>query len=91
MAEPQMPAVVSAQAQGRDWFKAGSCRRGDLDPDTWFPVSKDPAASEEPKRVCAQCPVRSRCISESLKIPDEKGIWGGLDELDRRRLPMVSV
>lgn len=81
-----MPAVVSDPQARRDWFVYGSCQDSDLDPDSWFPISSNPEAGEKPKRVCAECLVRSRCLSESLRIRDVKGIWGGLDELDRRRL-----
>lgn len=86
----EIPAVVSAAVHRSDWFRWGACRRNALGPDAWFPISKDPAESEPAKRVCADCPVRSRCVTESLRIPDCKGIWGGLDELDRRRLQMAG-
>jgi hypothetical protein len=90
MGEPQMPAEVSTLIHAVDWFRFGSCRRSTLGYDAWFPLTKDPKEAEPAKQVCAECPVRSRCVTESLKYPDMKGIWGGLDELDRRRLQMAA-
>jgi WhiB family redox-sensing transcriptional regulator len=90
MAETQMPDVVSAQAKSRDWFRLGVCRQSDLGPDAWFPASRNPADSQEARQACRTCPVRKRCLSEALRMPDAKGIWGGTDELDRRRLQMAG-
>jgi WhiB family redox-sensing transcriptional regulator len=36
--------------------------------------------------VCQRCPVRNECLEEALTVPERFGIWGGLTELQRRRL-----
>lgn len=40
----------------------------------------------EAKAVCADCPVREECGQYARTIPGLEGVWGGLDESDRRRL-----
>lgn len=36
------------------------------------------------KAVCAECPVKSQCLNAN--IYEKEGVWGGLDERERRRL-----
>ena len=38
------------------------------------------------KAICAACPVRSECLEYALRIREPHGIWGGLNELERRHL-----
>lgn len=38
------------------------------------------------KRICAQCDVRRDCLDYSLDIREPHGIWGGLNESERRTL-----
>ena len=38
------------------------------------------------KAVCANCPVRQECLSFALRTAEPHGIWGGLNELERRQL-----
>lgn len=71
-----------------DWRDQGLCATHP-DPDLWFPVgSSDRYAQQltEAKAVCARCPVITRCREWALARPDEAGVWGGLDEDDRRRI-----
>ncbi|RBM18090.1 WhiB family transcriptional regulator [Prauserella sp. PE36] len=43
-------------------------------------------AREMAKRLCRRCPVTSVCLEEALDAGLDYGIWGGLEEQDRRRL-----
>jgi WhiB family transcriptional regulator, redox-sensing transcriptional regulator len=36
------------------------------------------------KAICAACPVRAECLDYALEIREPYGIWGGLNELERR-------
>lgn len=36
--------------------------------------------------VCAECPVRLDCLEFALETGQDKGLWGGLDEYERRAL-----
>lgn len=38
------------------------------------------------KAICAQCAVRQPCLDYALKIREPHGIWGGLNEAERRPL-----
>ena len=38
------------------------------------------------KRVCAGCPVRTQCLDYAIAASERHGVWGGLTELERRRL-----
>ena len=37
------------------------------------------------KDICAQCPVVSECLEYALRVQEPIGIWGGLNEVERRR------
>ncbi|MFE5037127.1 WhiB family transcriptional regulator [Streptomyces sp. NPDC056683] len=54
----------------------------------FFPVgtSADAFAQEqEAKRVCHTCPVMAECLEFAMDT-GQQGIWGGLNEDERRRL-----
>jgi WhiB family redox-sensing transcriptional regulator len=38
------------------------------------------------KAICAQCSVCKVCLDYALKIREPHGIWGGLNEAERRNL-----
>jgi WhiB family redox-sensing transcriptional regulator len=38
------------------------------------------------KAICATCPVRRSCLEYALRIKEPHGIWGGLNEVERRSL-----
>jgi WhiB family redox-sensing transcriptional regulator len=38
------------------------------------------------KAICAQCAVREPCLDFALEIREPHGIWGGLNELERKVL-----
>jgi WhiB family redox-sensing transcriptional regulator len=38
------------------------------------------------KAICARCPVRDVCLEYALRIRETHGIWGGLNEFERRQL-----
>ena len=69
------------------WWDIAACRKSD--PELFFPISAAAAASAEvarAKRICASCPVQSRCLSYALHHRQEQGIWGGLTDDERRQL-----
>lgn len=71
-----------------DWWSLAAC--SDAEPELFFPISATPASGRQvkrAKRICASCPVRSRCLSYALDHRQEQGIWGGLTEEERRRIP----
>lgn len=59
------------------------------DPDLFFPTgSTGPAAVqiEGAKAVCRRCPVMEQCQEWALETREEYGVWGGLDERQRRSI-----
>src|SRR6266545_3513580 len=38
------------------------------------------------KALCARCSVREECLEYALQVRESHGIWGGLNELERRQL-----
>lgn len=44
------------------------------------------AREERAKAICAICPVRAPCLDYALRIHEPHGIWGGLNELERKQL-----
>jgi WhiB family transcriptional regulator, redox-sensing transcriptional regulator len=38
------------------------------------------------KEICAMCPVRRPCLDYAVAIREPHGIWGGLNELERKQL-----
>jgi WhiB family redox-sensing transcriptional regulator len=37
------------------------------------------------RALCRECPVRVVCLEYALRVGETHGIWGGLNELERRR------
>ena len=38
------------------------------------------------KAICAVCPVRMECLEYAVRIREPHGVWGGLNEAERRML-----
>ncbi len=38
------------------------------------------------KAICGTCPVRQPCLEYAIRIREPHGIWGGLNELERKQL-----
>ena len=65
-----------------DWRLDAACR--DLDTAMFFPENEDEVSVA--KAVCASCPVREACLDFALITRQDDGVWGGLDENERRRI-----
>ena len=69
------------------WRNRAVCK--DTDPDLFFPVGTTGQALvqiERAKEVCNTCPVKSDCLEYALETNQDSGIWGGLDEEQRRNI-----
>jgi WhiB family redox-sensing transcriptional regulator len=69
------------------WISGAACIGAD--PDLFFPVGTAPPAIEQVERakaICAACPVRAQCLEWSLTTCQDAGVWGGLDEEERREI-----
>ena len=38
------------------------------------------------RALCRRCEVRQECLDYSIEVEEGHGIWGGLNELERKRL-----
>jgi WhiB family transcriptional regulator, redox-sensing transcriptional regulator len=38
------------------------------------------------KAICVRCPVRLECLDYALRTRESHGIWGGLNEAERKSL-----
>ena len=65
-----------------DWMTDAECAQ--IDPELHFPEKGGSVKSV--KSVCAACPVTARCLEYALANDERFGVWGGLSELDRRKL-----
>lgn len=53
-------------------------------PDWFFSKARQKVARA--KAACAHCPVREACAQYALETGERYGIWGGLDETERKSL-----
>ena len=69
-----------------DWRNRARCRNAD--PELFFPTSVSADQIQAAKDVCAACPVQEECLRWALNAGADAdyGVWGGLDERERRQL-----
>lgn len=81
---------VSVQRSNESWQLKASCRGPHAQ--MFFPPNqferKDERADRErrAKAICQTCAVRLACLEYALKIKEPHGIWGGLNEVERKHL-----
>ncbi|MFE7517064.1 WhiB family transcriptional regulator [Streptomyces sp. NPDC057540] len=56
------------------------------DPDDFFPERVTAASTAYAKALCVRCPSQPECLQQALARREEYGVWGGLDEKERRSL-----
>jgi WhiB family redox-sensing transcriptional regulator len=81
---------VSAQRIEESWQIKASCRGPQAA--VFFPPPqferKDEKLERESraKAICAACPVKRDCLDYAVSIREVHGIWGGLNEAERKQL-----
>ncbi|HLI44797.1 MAG TPA: WhiB family transcriptional regulator [Acidimicrobiales bacterium] len=81
--------MVATQS-GREWQLRAACRGPQAT--VFFPPSyverKDERThrEREAKGICNSCTVRVECLDYALRIREPHGIWGGLNESERKQL-----
>ena len=81
---------MSAQQVEEMWQLKAACRGPHAT--VFFPPAhferKDEKAEREmrAKGICATCVVRSDCLDYAVEIREPHGIWGGLNENERKAL-----
>jgi WhiB family redox-sensing transcriptional regulator len=79
------PDTTTGSTATTDWRHDSAC--AGQTPDLHFPVGNTGPALlqiEEAKAVCRRCPVMDQCLAWALGQRIEYGIFGGLDEDERR-------
>jgi WhiB family redox-sensing transcriptional regulator len=85
-----MGDLMSAIRNDELWQIKAACRGPQAA--VFFPPSyferKDEKLERETraKAICAQCVVREPCLEFAISIREPHGIWGGLNELERKSL-----
>ena len=75
-----LPIVTPAPTPSLgEWPGRGLCVGED--PEVFFPSGGDPGT--DARETCAACRVRDECLNYAIDA-DEFGIWGGLDQDERR-------
>jgi WhiB family redox-sensing transcriptional regulator len=78
---------VTGATPDNAWRQAAACRGRDSE--LFFPIGKTgPAVAQiqRAKAICAGCASRPDCLAFALDTRQPYGIWGGLDEDERRAL-----
>lgn len=75
--------------ENTSWQNDALCRGSNADlffPPQHMETKEERAAREaQAKAVCARCPVRKQCLEFALAVREPHGIWGGLNEIERRQ------
>ena len=86
---------LSSQRVEELWQQRAACKGPQAA--VFFPPSqverKDErdAREDRAKEICAMCPVQRPCLDYALDIREPHGIWGGLNELERKQLMARAV
>jgi WhiB family redox-sensing transcriptional regulator len=81
--------VIATQAE-RGWHTRAACRGPQAE--VFFPPSGSERKDErlererEAKKICRSCSVRVACLDYAIEIREPHGIWGGMNEVERRDL-----
>lgn len=83
-----------ADAAMSDWFMGwqyrAACRGEDSNlffaPNYFERKEEKEARESKAKAICLRCPVRADCLEYSLRVREPHGIWGGLNEAERKAL-----
>ena len=81
---------MSAQRVENEWQLRAACRGPQAAvffPPGTFERKEDKLGREfRAKDICRTCPVRRACLDYALEIREPHGIWGGLNENERKAL-----
>jgi WhiB family redox-sensing transcriptional regulator len=81
---------VSVQQADDLWQEKAACRGPHSA--IFFPPAQFERKDEKEEReiraksICATCPVRQPCLEFAIRIREPHGIWGGLNELERKQV-----
>ena len=72
------------------WQIDAACRGGDaalfFAPNYFERREEKDGREAKAKAICAACAVREPCLRYALSIREPHGVWGGLNEFERRQI-----
>ena len=86
---------LSTQRVGEAWQHRAACKGPQSA--AFFPPAQTErkeereAREEWAKSICAVCPVRLPCLDYAIEIREPHGIWGGLNEVERKQLMSIRA
>ncbi len=84
------PVTPKRRIPVHGWQDRAACRGPQAE--VFFPPSRPERREEKRRRearakaICATCPVCTTCLDHALGLGEQHGIWGGLNENERRAL-----
>ena len=90
-----LPTVSAVKGVSLTWQQTGACRDAGSQSDFYPPMHSERkperlARERRAKSVCAACPVQVQCLEHAVAADERYGIWGGLNQ-DERRLLRASA
>jgi hypothetical protein len=79
--EDASPSALPGYVTVKNWMTYANCRG--VDPEIFFPHRGENQAAA--KRICARCEVTDYCLEYALTNKENRGVWGGMSERERRR------
>ena len=81
------PEASAPGSAARAWREEAACRQ--LPTELFFPIGHGARAKAQArlaKQVCEECPVHDQCLEYALCTNARYGVFGGLDEDERKAL-----
>lgn len=75
---PGMPEITAADLA---WQDHAVCQY--TDPELFYPPEGRTGTAA--RKICRTCPVQAECLAWAIRHSEIEGIWGGLNEDERRR------
>jgi WhiB family redox-sensing transcriptional regulator len=76
-------ALIPAPIEAEAFFDRARCRLDDVEVEVMFPTEASKTAKA--KMICRQCEVRRECLYYAVTYNLTGGVWGGVDETQRRK------
>ena len=84
------PRLVADQQLAPSWRAEAACRAVSavhfFAPAHFERKPEKDAREGAARALCRACPVQKDCLEFALMVQEPHGIWGGMNELERRRL-----
>lgn len=82
-------AFIDDLGLNREWLGKAACKnlaKLFYPPDHFERKNEKLERERRAKAVCATCSVREQCLAEAVRLREPHGIWGGLNESERKQL-----